>query len=257
MTVVFVEHDMDVVYDISDWVVVMGEGRVIAEGTARRDRQQPAGHRRLPRAPPRRAARPRRGGGGSWPRPRRPSRADGAERRRWLSPTTLPAMELEPGRRATTCERPAARGDRHRGRLRARGRTSSTAATSSSTPASSSASSARTAPGKSTLLKALFGLIPVRGGHGRRSRGEDITGRKAHALVALGRRLRARRTTTCSPASPSQENLEMGLYQRPQALRRALRGRVRAVPAARASAASSGPGRCPAASARWWRWVGR
>ena len=33
MTVVFVEHDMDVVHDISDWVIVMGEGRVIAEGT--------------------------------------------------------------------------------------------------------------------------------------------------------------------------------------------------------------------------------
>lgn len=32
MTVVFVEHDMDVVQDISDWVVVMAEGRVIAEG---------------------------------------------------------------------------------------------------------------------------------------------------------------------------------------------------------------------------------
>jgi branched-chain amino acid transport system ATP-binding protein len=32
MTVMFVEHDMDVVYDISDWVVVMAEGRVIAEG---------------------------------------------------------------------------------------------------------------------------------------------------------------------------------------------------------------------------------
>jgi neutral amino acid transport system ATP-binding protein len=32
MTVVFVEHDMDVVYDISDWVVVMAEGRTIAEG---------------------------------------------------------------------------------------------------------------------------------------------------------------------------------------------------------------------------------
>ncbi|MDQ3145438.1 MAG: ABC transporter ATP-binding protein [Actinomycetota bacterium] len=32
MTVMFVEHDMDVVYGISDWVVVMAEGRVIAEG---------------------------------------------------------------------------------------------------------------------------------------------------------------------------------------------------------------------------------
>src|SRR3954465_7393627 len=32
MSVVFVEHDMDVVYDISDWVVVLAEGRIIAEG---------------------------------------------------------------------------------------------------------------------------------------------------------------------------------------------------------------------------------
>ncbi len=32
MTVMFVEHDMDVVYDISDWVVVMAEGAIIAEG---------------------------------------------------------------------------------------------------------------------------------------------------------------------------------------------------------------------------------
>ena len=32
LTVVFVEHDMDVVSEISDWVVVMSEGRVIAEG---------------------------------------------------------------------------------------------------------------------------------------------------------------------------------------------------------------------------------
>jgi len=33
MSVIFVEHDMDVVHDISDWVVVMAEGSVIAEGT--------------------------------------------------------------------------------------------------------------------------------------------------------------------------------------------------------------------------------
>lgn len=32
VSVLFVEHDMDVVRDISDWVVVMAEGRVIAEG---------------------------------------------------------------------------------------------------------------------------------------------------------------------------------------------------------------------------------
>jgi len=32
LTVLFVEHDMDVVMGISDWVVCMGEGAVIAEG---------------------------------------------------------------------------------------------------------------------------------------------------------------------------------------------------------------------------------
>ncbi|CAB4552885.1 unannotated protein [freshwater metagenome] len=32
-TVLFVEHDMDMVREISDWVIVMAEGRIIAEGT--------------------------------------------------------------------------------------------------------------------------------------------------------------------------------------------------------------------------------
>ena len=33
-TVLFVEHDMDMVHEISDWVVVMAQGEIIAEGTA-------------------------------------------------------------------------------------------------------------------------------------------------------------------------------------------------------------------------------
>lgn len=33
LTILFVEHDMDVVRDISDWVVVMAEGSLVAEGT--------------------------------------------------------------------------------------------------------------------------------------------------------------------------------------------------------------------------------
>lgn len=32
-TVVFVEHDMDMVRDVSDWVVVMAQGQIIAEGS--------------------------------------------------------------------------------------------------------------------------------------------------------------------------------------------------------------------------------
>jgi branched-chain amino acid transport system ATP-binding protein len=31
--VFFVEHDMDMVRDISDWVIVMAQGRIVAEGT--------------------------------------------------------------------------------------------------------------------------------------------------------------------------------------------------------------------------------
>ncbi len=33
MTVLFVEHDMDMVNDVADWVIVMAEGMIIAEGT--------------------------------------------------------------------------------------------------------------------------------------------------------------------------------------------------------------------------------
>ncbi|MDA3021748.1 MAG: ABC transporter ATP-binding protein [Actinomycetota bacterium] len=31
-TVLFIEHDMDMVHDISDWVIVMAQGQIIAEG---------------------------------------------------------------------------------------------------------------------------------------------------------------------------------------------------------------------------------
>jgi len=42
MTVLFVEHDIDMVHDISDWVVVMAEGRIIAEGTPEQISANPA-----------------------------------------------------------------------------------------------------------------------------------------------------------------------------------------------------------------------
>jgi branched-chain amino acid transport system ATP-binding protein len=42
ITVMFVEHDMDVVQDISDWVIVMAEGQVIAEGPPRSIGENPA-----------------------------------------------------------------------------------------------------------------------------------------------------------------------------------------------------------------------
>ena len=41
-TVVFIEHDMDVVREISDWVVCLAQGSVIAEGTSSEIAENPA-----------------------------------------------------------------------------------------------------------------------------------------------------------------------------------------------------------------------
>ena len=42
MTVIFIEHDMDVIMGISDWIAVLAEGRVISEGTPDQVAQDPA-----------------------------------------------------------------------------------------------------------------------------------------------------------------------------------------------------------------------
>ncbi len=42
MTVLFVEHDMDMVRDISDWVLVMAQGKLVAEGPPEDVMQDPA-----------------------------------------------------------------------------------------------------------------------------------------------------------------------------------------------------------------------
>ncbi len=42
MTVLFVEHDMDMVRDISDWVLVMAQGKLVAEGPPKDVMQDPA-----------------------------------------------------------------------------------------------------------------------------------------------------------------------------------------------------------------------
>jgi branched-chain amino acid transport system ATP-binding protein len=41
-TVLFVEHDMDMVRDISDWVIVMAQGSIVAEGTPAQVMSDPA-----------------------------------------------------------------------------------------------------------------------------------------------------------------------------------------------------------------------
>jgi branched-chain amino acid transport system ATP-binding protein len=42
MTVLFVEHDMDAVRDISDWVIVMAQGRIVSEGPPEHVMSDPA-----------------------------------------------------------------------------------------------------------------------------------------------------------------------------------------------------------------------
>ena len=42
MTVLFVEHDMDMVRDIADWAIVMAQGKVVAEGPPREVMANPA-----------------------------------------------------------------------------------------------------------------------------------------------------------------------------------------------------------------------
>jgi len=68
--------------------------------------------------------------------------------------------------------------------------------------------------GKSTLLKALFGLVKI--GSGTVTlRGEDITNLKANQLVAKGVGF-VPQTNNVFPSLTIQENLEMGLYQKPK-----------------------------------------
>jgi branched-chain amino acid transport system ATP-binding protein len=62
--------------------------------------------------------------------------------------------------------------------------------------------------GKSTLIKALFGLLPIR--RGRVSlRGEDVTGRPAHEMVARGVAYVPQRKNVF-PRLTVEENLMMG-----------------------------------------------
>ena len=66
VTIVFVEHNMDVVMDISDWVVVMAQGRILTEGPPEEVVANEEVIDRLPRAGARGAERGRRvqrGGG--------------------------------------------------------------------------------------------------------------------------------------------------------------------------------------------------
>ncbi len=67
--------------------------------------------------------------------------------------------------------------------------------------------------GKSTFLKAVLGQCKVRSGVIRLN-GQDITGRKAHELVALGVGY-VPQTKNVFPSLTVRENLEMGCFLKP------------------------------------------
>jgi len=74
--------------------------------------------------------------------------------------------------------------------------------------------------GKSTLLKAIFGQVNVRSGSVMLE-GEDITGLRANKLVARGVGM-VPQNNNVFPSLTIEENLQMGLYQRPGAYKERL-----------------------------------
>jgi ABC-type branched-subunit amino acid transport system ATPase component len=72
--------------------------------------------------------------------------------------------------------------------------------------------------GKSTLLKAMFGLVKIHSGTVTLG-GEDITNLKANRLVEMGVGF-VPQTNNVFPSLTIQENLEMGVYQRPKSFRK-------------------------------------
>lgn len=71
--------------------------------------------------------------------------------------------------------------------------------------------------GKSTLLKALFGLVRVRSGTVTLN-GQEVTNHRADSLVARGIGF-VPQTNNVFPSLTIEENLQMGVYQRPDSFR--------------------------------------
>jgi ABC-type branched-subunit amino acid transport system ATPase component len=71
--------------------------------------------------------------------------------------------------------------------------------------------------GKSTLLKALFGLVKIHSGSVTLN-GDEITNQRADTLVAKGIGF-VPQTNNVFPSLSIQENLEMGVYQRPKSFK--------------------------------------
>ena len=106
--------------------------------------------------------------------------------------------------------------------------------------------------GKSTFLKAVLGLCSVRSGTITFA-GADITGHEGARADQPGASGTSRRTATCSRRSTVTENLEMGCFLKPSLFRERFAYVTALFPRLARPHATSAPGRCRAASGRWWR----
>ena len=193
MTVLFVEHDMHMVRHIADWVVVMAEGRIVAEGDPHTVMRNPAvidaylgahqeldlgvvtGRYRRRRGRPDDGCRGIRDGQGSDARGGRHRRTGGRAASEHSDRTTATARRLHRQRASpATC----------------RASTSSTAARSWPQQGELIGIIGPNGAGKSTLLKAIFGQVNVRSGT-ITLEGDDITGLQRQQARRPRRRLRA------------------------------------------------------------------
>ena len=248
MTVLFVEHDMNMVRHIADWVVVMAEGKIVAEGPPGEVMKNPAvidaylgahhdvdlgdseGIKALEQ---------------NWSRTRNRSSARTTPA---SSPWTSWHRKRDRERRAQT--RPVQTGARrgpqtgpHR-----QGQPMSAQRGTGRKPAASDDSVVKVmnlvagylpgvnilngcsiearkgeligiigpnGAGKSTLLKAMFGLVKVHSGSVV-VRGQDLTGLKANKLVTQGVGFVPQNNNVFSTLT-IEENMQMGMFQRPKA----------------------------------------
>ena len=112
------------------------------------------------------------------------------------------------------------------------------------------------ASGKSTTLKTILGIVSPRNGTVRFG-GEDVTGKVTAHRIARGLAIVPENRRVFAPMTVL-ENLEMGAYLSPEGcdLKEEFE-RVYTLPCCCTTAASSSPGRCPAASSRCSRWAAR
>ena len=282
MTVVFVEHDMDVIRDISDWVVVMAQGTVIAESTPETladneavvdaylgshhdqalefdDDGNPVGATAVLAEEIEQAVAEAIEAGGDLSQPI----DSGGHHRGHASRMSEPATEstqLTPAERAATpdehqrlAEGALVRADHLVAGTSPRS-TSCAAATSTCATARSWASSVPTAPGSRHCSRRCSGSS--RSGRHGDAAGDDITSRRRTywSPRASGT---CRRTERVPLVDDRGEPGDGHLSCAPKKFARAVRLRQRAVPAARVSAARSRRGHFRVASVRWWRWAGR